>query len=95
MTARDEAIEAGARALPGGTNYVMTGDNGFAGTMNRFTALFVLDAAEPIIRADERDRLRALLRDQREQFMRVTRTPPKHPMARIYDDVLALLDGGS
>ena len=39
----------------------------------------------------ERDDLRAQVEAQREQFMRVTRTPPEHPMARIYDEVLALM----
>ena len=53
---RTDAIEAGAQALPGGTTYHMTGDNGFPGTMNRLLAAFVIDAVEPIIRADERER---------------------------------------
>lgn len=49
-----EWVEAGAQALVGGTNYVMSGDNGVAGTMNRLTAEFVIRAVEPLIRADER-----------------------------------------
>lgn len=47
----DELVEAGAQALPGGTNYVMSGDAGLAGTMNRLTASFVIDAVAPMIRA--------------------------------------------
>jgi hypothetical protein len=47
---REQAIEAGAQALVGGTNYVMSGDPpGFPGTMNRLTATFVVDAVLPII----------------------------------------------
>lgn len=49
MTTRDELIEAGASALVGGTNYHMTGDAGMAGTMNRLTATFVIDAVLPLI----------------------------------------------
>jgi hypothetical protein len=47
------------------------------------------------IEAEVRERLRAQVEAQREQFIRVTHTPPEHPMARIYDDILALLDGES
>lgn len=39
------------------------------------------------------DRLREEVQAQREQFMRVTHTSPEHPMARIYDEFLALLGG--
>jgi hypothetical protein len=46
---RDRLIEAGASALVGGVNYHMTGDAGVAGTMNRLTATFVLDAVLPLI----------------------------------------------
>lgn len=48
-TTRDTLIEAGASALVGGTTYVMSGDAGAAGTMNRLTATFVLDAILPLV----------------------------------------------
>jgi hypothetical protein len=49
MVSRDELIEAGASALVGGTNYHMSGDAGFPGTMNRLTAVFVVDAILPLM----------------------------------------------
>ena len=61
MTAPDPAwVEAGAKALVGGTNYHMTGDNGHAGTMNRLTAEFVIRAVEPLIREQIADDIEAL-----------------------------------
>ena len=50
-TVRDQAIEAGARAL-GGANYANRGDGG---TLIAARAAAVVDAVEPIIRADERE----------------------------------------
>ena len=57
---RNRAIEAGAQALPGGTNYVMSGDAGVAGTMNRITAAYVVDAVVPIIIGDALTQWRAV-----------------------------------
>jgi hypothetical protein len=45
------------------------------------------------IRDDTRNEVRETVLERREQFMRVTHTPPEHPMTRIYDEFLALLEG--
>ena len=90
---REQAIEAGAQALVGGTNYVMSGDAGVAGTMNRLTATFVVDAVLPIIGGhavdDYRDRLLEQVRELRGDDLMV-----EPNWNEAIDEVLALIKNG-
>jgi hypothetical protein len=90
---REKAIEAGAQALVGGTNYVMSGDAGVAGTMNRLTATFVVDAVLPIIQGravdDYRDRLLEQVKGLRGDDLMV-----EPNWNEAIDEVIALIENG-
>ena len=102
---RHDLIEAGAMSLRTMPDDLPPMDRT---THARFIAASVINAVEPLIRTEERDiatsvaaemmneawfALRAKVEESREAFLRVTHTPADHPMARLYDEFLDLIDG--
>jgi len=79
---RDELVDAGAAAL------VRDGLDALFGTSAQVMSARVVETVEPLIRADERKRLKAQIETLRD------REPDPWYWTDVVDDMFALIDGG-